>query len=934
MNKLKYNLQAKNFKIRWLVLILSAGAVFIFFTFFWSSPSEKAKADVGGNLSANYNVYGWAWNDNYGWISMNHLNCDKNNNGFIDSGICNGNDNVSTPVVDHYGVNINTTTGAFTGYAWSDILGYIRFDPPMASAASTPQPRYAAILDTSTRQISGLARICSRANTPATCSGNNGLGWVKLRCTGACNPAYGLSLNKANQIVGFAFATSTFTTTSGIGWISFSSRNCDANNDGKSDGVPAGCPLAGTDLAYYSVGLATNVHGWAWNNHFGWINTNCTEQWTDGNVRNGCGNAFYGINIEPINYNFGGYGWSSNFGWVSFEENNAPSYAFNSNCLNPATCVAANNCTACINKNNNRIYGWAKIISLGDDGWVRLNDDNLADAINYGVAGLPGMSDFAGWALNSNNNTHGIGWVSFNVKDCDVDGDTLYEGNNEGVPLGSTPAPADCPTGGIPAFPYKVYTDLTLNNAPTGGMLLAQQRRDGTGIVYVKFSVNDAEGSDIGAKIEYRTGASCVFPPTNDPTLDTASRTATTLPLPTINNSAPVYQITGIKTNAGVNTVGIDWQSKTDIPAANGQYCVRVTLNDGSVDTALAGQVLTIDNVNPNPPPGNLTIGSRGATSVTLNFGAQSADSNPKEYKIYYKACNCLPTEADSVFSAVSVPGDTDLGFFTYNGTSNTTIAGLNLGTEYSFIIYAYDQYGNKASAVMSAATTTNTLPIVQINSPANDPQLVNPCSHILSELLSWTFIDPDPLATQSSYRMQIKKVTDPWTTLVLDQTQSTGQQSMNFSVALGHNIVYNQSYDYRVWVADNIGEWSALPAQGSFTTPVRPYPYAYFKYTPINFSLGEAVSFSDNNSLFFINPTTSNTCSDATCLWSWSSTPVGSATIDNPNSSSTIIRINPPGNTGDIILYVADASYPSYRCSTSSPINANKRLPSWIETK
>ena len=40
------------------------------------------------------------------------------------------------------------------------------------------------------------------------------------------------------------------------------------------------------------------------------------------------------------------------------------------------------------------------------------------------------------------------GWISFNSKNCDVDKDGIYEGNSEGVPVGSTPAPPGCQTNG------------------------------------------------------------------------------------------------------------------------------------------------------------------------------------------------------------------------------------------------------------------------------------------------------------------------------------------------------------------------------------------------------------------------------------------------------------------------------------------------------
>lgn len=64
-----------------------------------------------------HNLSGWAWSDNIGWISMNSTNCDVDANGFVDSGICGGN-NSSTSVIN-YGVN-KRTDGNLVGYAWAN----------------------------------------------------------------------------------------------------------------------------------------------------------------------------------------------------------------------------------------------------------------------------------------------------------------------------------------------------------------------------------------------------------------------------------------------------------------------------------------------------------------------------------------------------------------------------------------------------------------------------------------------------------------------------------------------------------------------------------------------------------------------------------------------------------------------------------------------
>jgi len=76
---------------------------------------------------------GWAWNDDYGWISFN---CS-------DPGVCGTSD---------YKVTVSTSTGIFSGWAWNDYIGWISFncaDPGLcgtsdykvrtASATGTPE---------------------------------------------------------------------------------------------------------------------------------------------------------------------------------------------------------------------------------------------------------------------------------------------------------------------------------------------------------------------------------------------------------------------------------------------------------------------------------------------------------------------------------------------------------------------------------------------------------------------------------------------------------------------------------------------------------------------------------------------------------------------------------------------------------------------------
>ena len=152
-----------------------------------------------------------------------------------------------------------------------------------------------------------------------------------------------------------------------------------------------------------SASAGNNVDGYAWSANIGWVSFNCTN---DSPV---CGSSNYGVSIDLTAGHFSGYAWSSSVGWVSFNEAGAPDYVFNSNCATAGSCTAAGNCTACYNWADSKVYGWAKILSMGDNGWIKFNDTWV-----NGVSINQATGDFSGWAWNANTDKSGIGWISFN----------------------------------------------------------------------------------------------------------------------------------------------------------------------------------------------------------------------------------------------------------------------------------------------------------------------------------------------------------------------------------------------------------------------------------------------------------------------------------------------------------------------------------------
>jgi len=150
------------------------------------------------------NVYGWAWSENIGWISFN--DCTDP----LIPATCG-------PIT--YGVKIDSSTGNFSGYAWSrgtdtDIggVGWIRFNPPTSDGYPVVGPNYSACLDLPEAgqvcdgegdyTVSGWARACS-VFPEGSCSGalrpdserGGWDGWIKLRGNIQGGGTYGVDLD-------------------------------------------------------------------------------------------------------------------------------------------------------------------------------------------------------------------------------------------------------------------------------------------------------------------------------------------------------------------------------------------------------------------------------------------------------------------------------------------------------------------------------------------------------------------------------------------------------------------------------------------------------------------------------------------------------------------------------------------------------------------
>ncbi|MEI6596819.1 MAG: hypothetical protein WCL13_01230 [bacterium] len=145
-----------------------------------------------------------------------------------------------------------------------------------------------------------------------------------------------------------------------------------------------------------SASSINNITGWGWSSNIGWISFNCT------NDSPACADSSYGVSVNLQTGDFSGYAWNSNVGWIDFDPTmDLVTYP---GCGYPeAPC----NATKYI-PSTGAVTGWAKILNMGDDGWIKLSG-SWSNGVTINSSGV-----FSGWAWNANNDSSGIGWISFN----------------------------------------------------------------------------------------------------------------------------------------------------------------------------------------------------------------------------------------------------------------------------------------------------------------------------------------------------------------------------------------------------------------------------------------------------------------------------------------------------------------------------------------
>lgn len=222
----------------------------------------KASAD------ATHNYKGWLWggsNDGtpapgpistgLGWISMNNLDCDSDDDGLVDNLSC----GVAGTPIAKYGVNIPAIDGVLSGYAWSSSLGWIDFAPaadmvrypgcgfpPVAPAQCFPAKRTG-------NNLEGWARFSGIESELAKGNSGGWEGWISLKGTAVDGYTYGVEISKMDgKLTGeVGDAGPTYAWSNELGYIDFSGASTNVvlvNNLKICGGACSGGNLIDTSL--------------------------------------------------------------------------------------------------------------------------------------------------------------------------------------------------------------------------------------------------------------------------------------------------------------------------------------------------------------------------------------------------------------------------------------------------------------------------------------------------------------------------------------------------------------------------------------------------------------------------------------------------------------------------------------------------------------
>lgn len=218
------------------ILLFSAPLLFIVvLILLLNFSTQETKA------GAAHNVTGWAWSETIGWISFNNRNCDADNDG-LSNGSPVGCPSAGQPIAN-YGVNLDAS-GNISGYAWSENIGWISFQP--ADVLGCPTIPCSPQLNLANGEVSGWARACA-GTVNGNCTGATRTdgwdGWIHLRGTAQDSSIYGVTVSGPTWN-GWAWGSDV------VGWIHFKDVTYGVGGGGTTPpnpptgGGPGGSPKA------------------------------------------------------------------------------------------------------------------------------------------------------------------------------------------------------------------------------------------------------------------------------------------------------------------------------------------------------------------------------------------------------------------------------------------------------------------------------------------------------------------------------------------------------------------------------------------------------------------------------------------------------------------------------------------------------------------
>ncbi len=150
--------------------------------------------------------------------------------------------------------------------------------------------------------------------------------------------------------------------------------------------------------------------GWAWSENYGWFSLSSKNCKIPGCTPNG---VDYKVKLDSNN-KITGYAWSSNIGWV----------CFGSDCdIDPPSGLKE----ASFSSTTGEIIGWAKVLSLGDKGWIKLGSESSVANVVSPTSPAPQCFDCAKKCVATTTIQIVEGEITQDVVECTEWSETDFE---------------------------------------------------------------------------------------------------------------------------------------------------------------------------------------------------------------------------------------------------------------------------------------------------------------------------------------------------------------------------------------------------------------------------------------------------------------------------------------------------------------------------